>query len=150
MLGRGVTNMLCEAPARVQPVGVTHVAVARYLRHDRRRRDRRAGCVTVDNRALRALELRNREAVDQAKNLPRYAVRGGDAATNAAALKAVVAGEKHPATDAFLLNAAAAIVVADGLEPKAATARAREALASGAAARKLETWQQATLARRPG
>ena len=80
---------------------------------------------------------------------PRDAVRGGDAAANAAVLKAVVSGEAHPSTDAFLLNAAAAIVVAEGIDPKTATARAREAIASGAAAKKLEQWRQSSQSRRP-
>ena len=78
MLGRGVANVLCEAPARMQSVRVTHVAVARDLGDDRRRRDRRAGGVAVDDRALRALEFRNREAVDQAHHFPGDAARHGD------------------------------------------------------------------------
>jgi anthranilate phosphoribosyltransferase len=80
--------------------------------------------------------------------LPEQAVRGGDAADNARVLTAVLAGEEHPSRDAFLLNAAAALVVADGGGPREALARAREALASGAARRTLEHWRSVARARR--
>lgn len=68
------------------------------------------------------------------------ALIGGDAATNAAITKAVLAGEKGPRRDATLINAAPAIVVAglatgfvDGVQ------LAAEAIDSGAAARVLES-----------
>lgn len=44
---------------------------------------------------------------------PVEAIRGGDAAHNAAALRALLQGEAGPYRDAVLLNAAAALVVAD-------------------------------------
>jgi anthranilate phosphoribosyltransferase len=72
------------------------------------------------------------------------AIDGGDAAQNARVLRAVLAGEPHPSRDAFLLNAAAALCVAENLPPRAALARAREALDSGAALRTLERWIEAT------
>ena len=74
--------------------------------------------------------------------IPLEALRGGDAKTNAAVLEKVLSGEPHPSQNAFLLNAAAAIVVADGGEPKDATRRARDAVRSGAALRTLETWRE--------
>jgi anthranilate phosphoribosyltransferase len=80
---------------------------------------------------------------------PAGAVDGGDAANNAQALQAVLAGEPHPATDAFVLNAAAALVVADGLELKEAARRARDTLTSGAALAMLQRWREAARARRP-
>jgi anthranilate phosphoribosyltransferase len=46
-------------------------------------------------------------------NHPVEAIRGGDAAHNAAALRALLQGETGPYRDAVLLNAAAALVVAD-------------------------------------
>ena len=59
---------------------------------------------------------------------PVSAIRGGDAAYNAAALRALLQGEKNAYRDAVLLNAAAALVVADaaadlreGLEEAAET-----------------------------
>ncbi|HEV8020862.1 MAG TPA: anthranilate phosphoribosyltransferase, partial [Candidatus Lustribacter sp.] len=62
------------------------------------------------------------------------ALRGGDAAENAAALTAILAGERSPRADLVALNAALALVVAgaaedinDGME------RARAAVAGGAA-----------------
>jgi anthranilate phosphoribosyltransferase len=73
---------------------------------------------------------------------PAEATRGGDAAYNAHVLRAVLAGEAHPSRDAFVLNAAAALVVAEALPLREATARARSAIESGAALRKLEAWKQ--------
>ena len=66
-------------------------------------------------------------------------LRGGDAAYNAAAIRAVLAGEPGPFRDIVLLNVAGALVVGgkandlpDGV------AQAAEAIKSGAAARALE------------
>ena len=66
-------------------------------------------------------------------------LKGGDAAHNAAAIRAVLAGEEGPFRDIVLLNAAAALVVAgkaanlvDGVE------RAARSIEGGAAARALE------------
>lgn len=76
--------------------------------------------------------------------LPRHplsAIRGGDAAHNAAALRDLLGGAKGAYRDAVLLNAAAALIVAG----PAATlvegvAIAAEALDGGAAARLLDAW----------
>jgi anthranilate phosphoribosyltransferase len=66
-------------------------------------------------------------------------LRGGDPTENADSIRRVLAGENGAQSDAILLNAAAAIAaggraddLADGLE------LAREAVASGAAAERLE------------
>ena len=67
--GRRVADVLGKAPARMQRVGVVHVAVARHLGHDRRGRDRGAGGIAVHDRALGSLERRHRETVDQADHL---------------------------------------------------------------------------------
>jgi anthranilate phosphoribosyltransferase len=80
---------------------------------------------------------------------PLAAIAGGDAAYNARVLRAVLDGEPHAARDAFVLNAAAALVVALGLDPRAAAERAGEALGSGNARRVLEAWRRAADARRP-
>jgi len=79
---------------------------------------------------------------------PAGAIRGADPAENARVLEEVLAGKPHPARDAFVLNAAAALVVADGIEPRAAADRAREALESGAARRVLEDWKRVAKAER--
>jgi anthranilate phosphoribosyltransferase len=76
--------------------------------------------------------------------LAREAIAGGDASFNAQVLSTVFSGAGHPATDAFVLNAAAALVVAQRTPPKQAADRAREALASGRARAVLETWLGAT------
>jgi anthranilate phosphoribosyltransferase len=73
-------------------------------------------------------------------------IGGGDAAHNAAALISVLGGEDHPATPAIVLNAAAALVVSEGLSPKSAGARAEHAITSGAARQTLERWRKAALA----
>jgi anthranilate phosphoribosyltransferase len=81
---------------------------------------------------------------------PEGAIRGGETPVNAKALIDVLGGEKHPARDAFVLNAAAALVVVQGLAPRAAADRANEAIESGAARRVLERWREVAQARRPG
>jgi anthranilate phosphoribosyltransferase len=72
------------------------------------------------------------------------AIRGGDARTNAGILEKVLSGAPHPSTPAFVLNAAAALVVAEDLPPRKAADAAREALASGAAARALARFREVT------
>jgi anthranilate phosphoribosyltransferase len=71
---------------------------------------------------------------DYGVHAPLDAIRGGDATVNAAALLAILGGERSPRADLVVLNAALALVVADaaadiidGME------RARAAIASGSA-----------------
>lgn len=71
------------------------------------------------------------------------AVDGGEPQDNARVLEAVLRGEPHVSSDAFVLNAAAALVVAEGLAPRAAADKARELIASGKALRTLEAWREA-------
>ncbi|MFZ4689469.1 MAG: anthranilate phosphoribosyltransferase [Polymorphobacter sp.] len=69
------------------------------------------------------------------------ALTGGDAAHNAARLCGLLAGETGAYHDIVVLNAAAALTVADAALPlTAAAARARAALASGAAQDILSRW----------
>jgi len=79
---------------------------------------------------------------------PAGAARGGDAEANARILLEVLDGADHPARSAFLLNAAAAIAVADGDSLPDAARRADEALRSGAARARLDTWRSAAIAAR--
>jgi anthranilate phosphoribosyltransferase len=79
------------------------------------------------------------------------ALRGADAAHNAGVTRRLLDGETGPVRDAVLLNAAAAIVAADGAGPGPVTAqlaatlpRAAEALDSGAAAAALGSWVAAS------
>jgi anthranilate phosphoribosyltransferase len=66
------------------------------------------------------------------------ALRGGDAETNAAALTALLAGETGPYRDIVLLNAAAALLVADKAEDlKAGVALAAASIDDGRAAKAL-------------
>jgi anthranilate phosphoribosyltransferase len=68
------------------------------------------------------------------------ALKGGDPETNARALRAVLAGERNAYRDIAVLNAAAALVVADHAASLREGARAAAAaLDSGAAARTLAT-----------
>ncbi len=70
---------------------------------------------------------------------PLSAVAGGDAAVNAAMLRAILDGEIGPRADIVLLNAAAAIVVVGlAAEIAAGVAVARESIASGKAAAALD------------
>ena len=64
---------------------------------------------------------------------------GGDPKTNAKALEKILSGQPGPLADITILNAGAAIYVAGRAENLAdGVGKAREALSSGAAARKLE------------
>lgn len=74
-------------------------------------------------------------------NAPVEAIRGGDAAHNAGALKALLMGEAGPYRDAVLLNAAAGLLVAGiGNGWRERVALAAEALDSGRAKVLLERW----------
>ncbi len=76
--------------------------------------------------------------------LPRHpitAIRGGDPAHNAAALRRLLTGETGAYRDAVLLNAAAALIVAGSTATlPAGVALAAEALDSGAANALLDRW----------
>jgi anthranilate phosphoribosyltransferase len=79
-------------------------------------------------------------------------LRGGDAARNAAVVRAVLAGEHGAVADTVLLNAAAALAAHDGIPNADAVipalrdgyARAGEAVRSGAGARLLSRWVEAS------
>ena len=91
-------------------------------------------------------ELRERVITPEDFGLPRLspdAVTGGDAAANASVIESILRGERHPARGAIVLNAAAAFVVARGVEPKEAAASAERAIASGQAMKTLERWRAA-------
>ena len=71
--------------------------------------------------------------------MPLDSIRGGTPDVNAAALKAILAGEDHPGRTAVLLNAAAALVAAGKAENfREATALAGKTIDSGAALAKLD------------
>ena len=73
---------------------------------------------------------------------PASALAGGDPAYNAGRLLALLAGQQDAYRDIVLLNAAAALSVAQpALDLRAAAARAAEALDSGAAADTLAHWK---------
>jgi anthranilate phosphoribosyltransferase len=74
-------------------------------------------------------------------------LRGGDAEENAMALHALLAGAPGPYRDVVLLNAAAALVVADRANDlKDGVALAARAIDDGSAARSLETLARITSA----
>ena len=78
---------------------------------------------------------------------PADAIRGGDAATNAAALAALLRGDPGPYRDTVLINAAAALIVArraDSLRDGVALARA--SIDGGAALGSLERLRRETAA----
>lgn len=82
--------------------------------------------------------------VPEDAGLPRHpisAIRGGDAAHNAAALRALLRGERSAYRDAVLLNAAAALLIADtATDLRDGAERAAEVIDSGAADRLLDQW----------
>ncbi|WP_394646449.1 anthranilate phosphoribosyltransferase [uncultured Sphingomonas sp.] len=72
---------------------------------------------------------------------PTIAIRGGDPAYNAAALRRLLGGEPGAYRDAVLLNAAAALVLAGRqTELRAAAAQAAEAIDAGHASLLLDRW----------
>ncbi|MDF2693503.1 MAG: Anthranilate phosphoribosyltransferase [Labilithrix sp.] len=75
--------------------------------------------------------------------LPLTALAGGDASDNAAAIRKILEGADHPASEAIVLNAAAALVVARRSSPRDAAAEARDAIRSGRARATLAGWQEA-------
>jgi anthranilate phosphoribosyltransferase len=76
---------------------------------------------------------------------PVAAIRGGDAAVNAAALGALLRGAAGPYRDTVLLNAAAGLIIAGRVDDlRAGVALAASSLDSGAAATALETLRRET------
>ena len=72
---------------------------------------------------------------------PLTAIRGGDPAHNALALRQLLGGEAGAYREAVLLNAAAALVLADAVPTlPAGAARAAEAIDNGAATGLLDRW----------
>ncbi len=78
------------------------------------------------------------------------ALAGGEVQTNARAVRAILEGEPHPARNAVVLNAAAALHLATGEPLRACAERAESAVAGGAASRTFESWRSAAVrAREP-
>ena len=94
--------------------------------------------VELKNGEIRAFEVNPEDAA-----LPRAnpeALRGGDPAQNAAALRAVLSGAKNAYRDIAVLNAAAALVVADAARDLAdGAAKAQRALDQGRAHETLDS-----------
>ena len=79
--------------------------------------------------------------VQEANAHPLTAIRGGDARHNAAALRALLQGEPGPYRDAVLLNAAAALMVADrAASLTEGVEEAAEVLDNGLANTLLDCW----------
>jgi anthranilate phosphoribosyltransferase len=91
--------------------------------------------------ALEDGEIRSFEIAPEAAGLPRASLadlKGGDCSVNAAALKAVLDGAKTPYRDIALLNAAAALVIAEkAADLKEGAGLAAAAIDQGAAAETL-------------
>ncbi len=93
--------------------------------------------VEVKDGALRAFTLTPEDA--GLARAPVEAIRGADAAFNAAALRALLEGARDPYRDTVVLNAAAGLIVADRVrELREGVALADRALSSGAALAALE------------
>ncbi len=99
--------------------------------------------VELRDGAIRAFTVTPEEA--GLSRAPVSAIKGGDAAANAAALSALLQGAAGPYRDTVVLNAAAGLIVAGRAETLAQGARlAAEALASGAAQRALDILRRET------
>lgn len=92
----------------------------------------------------RAVGLYRTKPQDAGLEIGEYAeLMGGDAAANAAVLERIFQGEKGPRRDIVLLNAAAALVVAELSEDLAGgVSLAAQAIDSGAAMRTLQSLRQ--------
>jgi anthranilate phosphoribosyltransferase len=77
-----------------------------------------------------------------------HAIDGGDANQNAGILLEVLSGRPHPARNALVLNAAAALVLAKGLGFVEAGRLAQQTLDTGRARECLERWRAVTRAKR--
>ncbi len=92
---------------------------------------------------LKGGTVRTFEVTPEDAGLPRVTLddlKGGDAAHNAAAIRAVLAGAKGPFRDIVLFNTAAALIVAGiASDLRDGMARAARSIDSGAAARALKT-----------
>ncbi|MGH7270286.1 MAG: anthranilate phosphoribosyltransferase [Polyangiaceae bacterium] len=75
---------------------------------------------------------------------------GGDAATNAQAITTILAGGPHPASEAVVLNAAAAVAVATGDDLRTSARRARRAIEEKVALATLDRWRQVAKRARGG
>ncbi|MEO0361025.1 MAG: anthranilate phosphoribosyltransferase [Pseudomonadota bacterium] len=98
--------------------------------------------------ALKSGAIEEFEVAPEDAGLPRHpfeAIVGGEAGANAAAMRRLFEGEHGAYRDAVLLNAAAALVVADAAaDLKEGAAKAAESLDAGAAKAKLEGLAAAT------
>ncbi len=96
----------------------------------------------LDQGTMRELEV-TPEAFGFKRAAP-GAADGGTAQENARALLDFLGGKRHPARDAFLLNGAAALVVAHGRSFSDAAAEATHLVDSGAALKALDHWKAAS------
>lgn len=74
---------------------------------------------------------------------PTDAAIGGDAEVNARIIETVLSGAPHRARDAFVVNAAAALVVVNSMSLRDAATLASAALYDGRALHKLNSWRKA-------
>ena len=101
------------------------------------------GFIELRDGAIRSFTVTPEDA-----GLPRApvsAIRGGEAVVNAAALGALLRGAAGPYRDTVLLNAAAALIVADRVDDlRAGVAVAATSIDGGAALSALETLRRET------
>ena len=91
----------------------------------------------LENGAIRSFEVSPEDV--GLKRVPGEALKGGDAAANAVALRSVLAGQPSPYRDVALLNAAAALIVAGRAKDlKEGMALGIRSLNEGAAAERLQ------------
>jgi anthranilate phosphoribosyltransferase len=73
------------------------------------------------------------------------AIAGAGPDYNAQILLDVLGGNPHPSRDAFVINAAAALVVAQSVSPREAASQMQRVLDTGAGLAKLTAWREAAM-----
>lgn len=149
----GVKRQLTGAfsPALIRPMAETLLALGSekaWLVHGGDGTDELSISAPSKVAALENGAVHDREIAPEDAGLPVHpfeAILGGTGAENAAAMKALLDGAPGAYRDAVLLNAAAALVVADkAADLKAGVEIARESIDSGAAKVKVEALARAT------
>jgi anthranilate phosphoribosyltransferase len=78
------------------------------------------------------------------------AIAGSGPDYNAQVLLDVLSGNPHPSRDAFVINAAAALVVSEAISPRDAADQMQQVLDSGAGLAKLKAWREAAVRQAAG
>jgi anthranilate phosphoribosyltransferase len=93
-------------------------------------------------------QVRERSIAPEDFGVPRTSLSGlagGEAADNAKAVETILDGKPHPALEAVVLNAAAALCVASGDAPLECAAKVRSVLENQTARQTFDRWKRAAV-----